>query len=473
MSKKTLNQANLETLGPARLAALLLEISDGSADIKRRLRLELSHNLGPDALAADVRKRLATLRKSKTYVGWRKRKALIKDLMTQRAMIVDKIAPDDPTTAFELLWDFVAMAPSIYARVDDSKGDVAKVFHTALIQFEQITATARLDPIVLADQVWDALCDNSCGEWTGLIPAMALALGTKGLTHLKSKVETYSQATAPAAQDTHDAIAFLRQLRDGDDYVAKRKARFIKDCLQQIATAQGDTDSYIAQFTDDDLARKDIAAQVAQMLLDTGQPDAALTALQGAQQDPTEHPAWHTQYVTSLEALGRTDTAQSHRWACFEATLNAGHLRDYLARLPDFDDVEAEDRAKAYVANFPNASAALAFCAAWPDGVTAAQIIERRTAEIEPTRYDLLGPLAEALRARQPKAAALLWRAMIDVTLGHGNTTRYGQAADYLADCEAVDGDISDYTPFPDHSSYLATLRDTFARKATFWAKVD
>jgi hypothetical protein len=51
MSKKTLNKANLADLGSDRLADLLLEVSTGSADIKRRLRLELSHNLGVSELA--------------------------------------------------------------------------------------------------------------------------------------------------------------------------------------------------------------------------------------------------------------------------------------------------------------------------------------------------------------------------------------------------------------------------------------
>ena len=53
MSKKTLNTANLAALGAERLAELLIEISTGSADMKRRLRLELSHNLGPAELARD------------------------------------------------------------------------------------------------------------------------------------------------------------------------------------------------------------------------------------------------------------------------------------------------------------------------------------------------------------------------------------------------------------------------------------
>ena len=108
MSKKTLNTANLAALGAERLAELLIEVSTGSADMKRRLRLELSHNLGPAELARDVRKRLVTIRRAKSYVGWRKRPALIKDLRTQSAMIIDKIAPDAPADAFDLLFDFRA-----------------------------------------------------------------------------------------------------------------------------------------------------------------------------------------------------------------------------------------------------------------------------------------------------------------------------------------------------------------------------
>ena len=132
MSKKTLNKANLANLGADRLADLLIEVSAGSADMKRRLRLELSHNLGPTELSADIRKRLVSIRRSKTYVGWRRRKALIKDLNTQANMVIGKIAPAAPTEAFELLWQFLELAPSVYNRVDDSKGDVGQVFRDAI-----------------------------------------------------------------------------------------------------------------------------------------------------------------------------------------------------------------------------------------------------------------------------------------------------------------------------------------------------
>src|SRR3954449_9194334 len=57
-SKKTLNLDNLEALGAKRLAGLLLELAAGDAAAKRRLRLELSAEAGPEAGAADIRKRL-------------------------------------------------------------------------------------------------------------------------------------------------------------------------------------------------------------------------------------------------------------------------------------------------------------------------------------------------------------------------------------------------------------------------------
>jgi hypothetical protein len=54
-SNKTLNADNLETLGAARLAELLIEISDGNAMIKRRLRLELAGAQSPAEVAKQIR----------------------------------------------------------------------------------------------------------------------------------------------------------------------------------------------------------------------------------------------------------------------------------------------------------------------------------------------------------------------------------------------------------------------------------
>ena len=81
--------------------------------------------------------------------------------------------------------------------------------------------------------------------------------------------------------------------------------------------------------------------------------------------------------IASLIALGKPNDAQIHRWACFERDLSAPHLRDYLRALPDFDDVEAEDRARVYTLSYPNVLPALHFSLEWPDLLTAAQLEAR------------------------------------------------------------------------------------------------
>ena len=472
MSKKTLNKDNLTALGAERLADLLLEVSTGSADIKRRLRLELSHNVGPTELARDVRKRLVSIRKSISFVGWRKRKSLIKDLNTQVDMITEKIAPEAPTEAFDLLWQFIELAPSVYERVDDSRGDVGDVFRAAVLRFEDIGPRAFLDPTALASRVWDALRENGYGEFDGIIGLLAPTLGEDGLRHLKGVVEAYSEVPAEELPEDHEALRFLRDLRsDSGDYVSDQKDRLIKMCLQEIAEAQGDTDAYIAQYSARDLARPDIAAEVAQLLLSQGEAEEALKTLTDADLSGRAfgQKEWDAAYIACLLALDRIDEAQSHRWDRFSETLNPDLLRAYLKVLPDFDDIEAEERAKAKALEFENLHLALIFLLDWADLSCAARLIESRAGELDGDLYHILTPAAEALREKYPLAAVLLWRSMIDHALTLGRSTRYGHAADHLMDCAAVDDEISDYGLFASHLSYLAALHARHERKTSFW----
>jgi hypothetical protein len=474
MSKKTLNAANLAALGADRLADLLIEVSTGSAEIKRRLRLELSHNLGPEELARDVRKRLASIRRSTSFVGWRKRKALIKDLTTQADMITDKIATESPTEAFDLLWQFIELAPSVFERTDDSRGDVGDVFRTARDHFADIAPKAMLSPTDLARRVWDAVQDNGYGEFDGIIGLLGPSLGDEGLEHLKSLVMAHKAAPSDS-HDDHAALQFLRDLRStGSNYAADQKARLVKMTLQDIAVAQGDTDAYIAQYTPQDLKRPRIAAEVAQILLETARPQEALEVVSGA--DLGGHALadadWNAAYIACLLALDRVEDAQDHRWQCFCDTLHIPTLRDYLKVLPDFEDIEAEDAAKAQAQAFENPMAALRFFLEWPDLESAARLIAGRCDELDGNHYQLLTPAAEALRDRHPLAAVLLWRVMIDYALWEGRSTRYAHLADHLMDCAAADNDIKDYGKFRPHQAYLDDLHVRHKHKSSFWARI-
>ncbi|MGC1503731.1 MAG: DUF6880 family protein [Sulfitobacter sp.] len=474
MSKKTLNAENLAALGAENLANLLIEVSTGSAEIKRRLRLELSHNLGPAELARDVRKRLTSIRRSTSFVGWRRRKSLIKDLQTQADMITNKIAPDAPDTAFDLLWVFIELAPSVYERVDDSRGDVGDVFRDARASLELIAPRAGLEPQALAVRMWNALRDNRYGAFDGIIGLLAATLGETGLEHLKMLIEVHAE-TPVDEPEGHAAIQFLRDLRSNSgNYAAEQKSRLIKQCLQEIAIVQGDTGAYVAQYMAAELARPHIAAEVAELELSEGRAEEAMAVLTGADLDQRRDDdlRWDAAYVTCLLALDRLDEAQAHRWTCFCATLGAGFLREYLKVLPDFDDIEVEDEAKTHALQFHDMNTALIFFLEWPDLIFAAKLVEDRAEELDGNDYHLLTPAAEALRDRHPRAAVVLWRVMIDHALAERRNTRYGHAADHLMDCVAADMELTDYGRFPSHDVFEGYLREQHKHKSSFWARL-
>ena len=122
-SNKTLNAKNLEALGAARLAELLLEISTGNAAAKRRLRLELAGAESPGEVAKEIRKRLTTIARSRSFVDWQNRRGLVDDLETQRRAIVDQVAKSDPAEGLDLMWRFLALANSIFASLRRQQRD--------------------------------------------------------------------------------------------------------------------------------------------------------------------------------------------------------------------------------------------------------------------------------------------------------------------------------------------------------------
>jgi uncharacterized protein DUF6880 len=114
-SRKTLNAKDLEALGAERLAELLVEVSTGNAAVKRRIRLELAGLQSLDQVAKEIRKRLTTIARSRSFVDWQNRRELVDDLEAQRRAIVQQVAKADPNEGLDLMWRFMALANSVFA----------------------------------------------------------------------------------------------------------------------------------------------------------------------------------------------------------------------------------------------------------------------------------------------------------------------------------------------------------------------
>jgi hypothetical protein len=469
-SKKTVTFDNLAALGLERLAAILVDLADADAEIKRRLRLGLAAQAGGDTIAAEIGKRITALKNARSFVDWQKRRDFVKDLDLQRTMIVERVAMTRPELALDLIWRFMALAEPVINRVDDSNGSVGDVFRSACEDLGVIAVKARPDPIDLADRVFAALSANDYGVFDGLVKAIVPALGEVGIAHLKTRL---AQALASAGSKAGG--------RDGH-------ASAMRHALQEIADSQSDVDAYIALVPVEDRDRSHMGTEIGRRLLDAGRAAEALAALERARPKQRVHRAdddddlylamygpestWEEVYIEALDATGQKEQAQTLRWKAFENRLASKQLRVYLKNLPDFDDFEAEERAMKYALDFRNFSAALDFFREWPDQARAAQLVLTRASEIDGNFYFLLDPIARLIEGKHPLAATLLRRAMIEDTLNGAKSSRYKHAARHLLECQSLASSIQDYGTFETHDAFASRLRTMHSRKTGFWGQL-
>ena len=455
-SGKTLNAANLEALGAAALAELLLEISKGDAAAQRRLRLALAGRAGSADAARAVLQRLASINRAKTRLGWRKIKPFAAELELQRRAILDVIAPTDPREAFDLMWRLVGCAESVFARTDDGSGRLAAAFHEAVRDIGALAARAGVTEDELAGLTFRALSADRAGVWGELVQIVSPQLGRSGLSSVRALMQAWlaEPATVSAARERRHTVTAV---------------------LQQIADALGDVDGYIEQIAGPARRLPATAAAIAGRLLEAGRLQEAWSAIEAvdvrARGDaPVE---WDKVRIDVLDALGRADDAQAFRWQRFKTNLDADHLRLYLRKLPDFDDFDAEQRALIHALSFGDVHRALAFLVAWPDLRRASELVQSRAKTLNGDLYELLVTSADALESRYPLTATVLRRAVIGFALRLARSARYKLAARQFEDCRAAAARIENFESVIDHTEFERALRAAHGRKAGFWLEVD
>ncbi|MDP3406240.1 MAG: hypothetical protein Q8S03_16240 [Brevundimonas sp.] len=390
-ARKSLSPANLAALGAERLAGLLMEATVGDMNLKRKLKLELAAEVGPVDLALEIDKRLTALAASRTRVSWRKRPELMADLDGHRRAIVDRLAEMAPGAALVCLVAWLDLKPGLDERVKDPKGELAHLFLEAADDLARVASAVGPDDAapILAEAIETRLSDWAA--WIGrAAPALSLPLARR----------------------------LLELLTVGRKRPGGRRALVIR----RLADRTGDALTWTATWSDEDQMRPDIGAEIARRLAAAGLAEAARAALEAShphagaalrgdrrEAAPDPSPLREAAEIAVLEAEGRTEDAQSARWAAFSRTLDPSPLRDFLARLADFDDVEALDRAHALAATHSDASHGLTFLMDWPALREAANMIMARAGDF-PALGDAVPVWVSRLEGRYPAAAMVLVR---------------------------------------------------------------
>ena len=472
-----LNTQTLIALGPECLAELLLELAGSDPAIKRRIRLAVANATSPYEAAAQVRQRLATIARSRSFLEREQRREVLKELTLQLEAITGPIAQAEPAAARELLWQFLELGNNVLGRCDDSSGLFGDLFRQAMGQLARLTEAAPLDPATLAEQVFEAFCDNGYGVFDGVIAQLKPALGPEGLALLKTRFEQLAEQPVPVPpRQEWQQVGWGS---GGPTYAHEREESSrqwtVKLGLQDVATAMGDIDAYIAQYTPEQQRFPRIATGIARRLLAVGRPEDALAYLTRATPDRSRWPEmeWEDTHIETLEALARPDEAQAARWSLFTRCLRSDVLRDYLDRLPAFEDGPAEQRAIEQALAHPSVHQALSFLIHWPSCLgRASELVVKRCSQLDGDNYTLLGAAAEKLSQGYPLAATIALRSMVDFTLANARSSRYGHAAHHLQSCERLSHRIADWHEIPSHDAYLAGIRQNHSRKSSFWKRM-
>ena len=381
-SLKKVTAENLARLGPERLAKILLEVADTRVELKRRLRMELAAEQGAEHLLPEIDRRLGLLASSRGAVSWRQRPAFVRDLDGVRGLIAGRLAELDPAAAQDRIVAFLRLVDRAQRRVRDKEGAVEAVFRRAAA---------------------DAVRLLAAGEDAGA--RLAAAIGEQPAAWSCWAHEALDSADAGLARA---ALAFLPASLGASATAVMRR----------LADIAGDPDVYAATFSEPARRTPEVAAAVARRLLQAGRLEEAREVLEGAITPGLVRKGrggvaidfdWEGAWIDYLDQAGRADEAQAARWASFERTLSAARAKAYVQRLPDFEDVEAEQRVFEVAAVHPDAELALALLIDWPAPGEAARFVEARGDDLRP-EPEQAEAWARKLRRRYPGAAERLLR---------------------------------------------------------------
>jgi hypothetical protein len=454
-SRKQITAEKLEKLGARRLAELLEAHGDADPVLRKKLQLVLAAAEGVTKLTAQIDKRIRALGRGKSFIDWEKRKPLATELAALRTAIAEDVAPADARAAAERMLAFVNISDTLFERIGNGSGMISEIFAVAVEDLGRLWAgVADRDPVAMARVALDVFENNDYGAKDGIITALGDAMGAAGQAELKRLVEAKLGALPrPTA----------------DDWSAGYARRRLAYALLELADLRGNVDAFIAACRRGDL--EDVrTTDIARRLLAAGRADEALRRLEGSSErrivDPFEIVDLK---IAALEQLGRPADAQAARWTYFTETLSARHLRDYLKRLPDFDDFEAQEKAVSLALSHRDVHRALTFLVELPDLPVAERLVRERLAELDGQDYVSLSPAADKLAGKFPIAATLLYRRMAESILKRASANQYGYAVRDVRNCESLAGQLPADADIENHATFMVRLRHEHGRKWKFW----
>ena len=456
-ARTTLNAKNLEKLGPGRLAGLLMEVLDGNAEGKRRARLELAAAAGPAVASKFIGGRLAAIEKMRSHVSVDRGIALAREMDAHRITIAEHVAKHQPELGVLLRLQLLGALLSVQVR-GGGWFDLRMLAKLAVVDLAASAKIASTDSVDVAEHISGLIVADYDHLLSGIVEAVVPSLDEMGVSHLKDKLWA-----------TH------REIAKGDRRTKKkgRRPRSIAiPALRSVAVVEGDADSYIALscgFGEDYPAE---AAIDIRHFVETAGAETALRVLESTgRSKPYDEGGLDLvdAELLALDSAGRHAEAQALRMTTFKSAYSAQHLRDYLRNLPEFDDIEEEDRALESVAQSGEPMAAFRLLVEWPSFDRAAAVARRSHGDFSTTDWMWESQNMTKFEKKYPLEATLVHRAHLNAYKTSSFWLDPITPADLLGRCKTLSDSIKDFGPHDTHAKFVRYLKQKWHREYIFW----
>lgn len=424
---------SLVSLGPEKLAKMLMAEAEKSDSLSRRIDLTLASGKSVNELAKHLRRTFKQCTNRKYFIGKGRSFEYGSELDDFRVTIVDKILLRSPETAAALLEEFIELNTKAFYIADDSYGAVSDVFRQAVVDWG--TAWSRVqgkDTTVLARKIYNKHITNDYGIYDEIVPAFGEALGENGLAVLEDLARSELKKLPPLPDD--DRVRF-----NNENWSTRCRIGHI---MEGIADLRKDPDSFIEAIRV--LGRDTIhSVEIAERLMDAVRFDEALewlnrnTGVQRTYEIPELK-------AKCLIAFGRKDDAKDVLWRHFLQTFDSDAYNKALSIVKAEERDQLQKEALLAATQSRKLLDALSFLTEEGFLQEAASLILERCKEIDGSVYTTLGDISKKLANDYPLSAVILQRLMAEAVLEKGVSKYYGYAVRDLRAAEHIGLSVAD-----------------------------
>jgi hypothetical protein len=431
-------------------------------------------------LILSVKKAISREKKSSAFVGYYEAEGLADDLdqIRQDIMFLTKKFPDDTK---KLMLDLLKTQGKIFERSDDSNGFIGGVFRQCVEDLGEIFSKISVDVEEVVNLVYRHFIDNEYGVEDNIIFAFKDVLKDEGLNLLKKK---FVESVTPEELEKVRLEAAAEFDGDNDDDEGDEEDRLdnikmheefyisnVRRGLTSIADCRNDVDEYIQACSFEEKIHEYDYMRIAKRLINHRRCNEALEWLDKMTKPVTG--SWkeeHTRLkIDALSLSGNEEAARQERVSWFYSCFAYDLYEEILKYADDDFGKQFREQAIEKAFEYSNIYGAMNFLAALGEIGKLSQLIRINADAIDGGFYYALRPIAKILRETDRLAATIVYRKLLEHTLGKADSKYYQYAAKDLIACCELSLKIKDFDIYGNHDNYFANIQTKHKKKYAFW----